>query len=170
VSEKSVVVWLVASRSVVVLGLVLGVEFYPNRTKVMWVHLMVNVALVVIDMQLGNFESNPVHMANDLLAKTESLIQRARALHLPIICTQNNGGKGDPDEYGSEGWKIRPSIAPIKGEVLVQKKTPDAFHETNLDEELKSRQITRIIAVGLQTNTALTRLATEHSHSATMSL
>lgn len=112
---------------------------------------MVNIALLVIDMQLGNFESNPVYMANKLLTKTKSLIQKARASHVPIIYIQNNGRKGDPDEYGSNGWKIHPTIAPIKGEFLIQKKTPDAFHETNLYEELKSRKITHIVIVGLQT-------------------
>ena len=117
----------------------------------MWMYFMVNTALLVIDMQLGNFESNPVYMANDLLTKTKSLIQKARASHVPIIYVQNNGGKGDPDECGSSGWKIHPAIAPIKGEVLIQKKTPDAFHETNLHEELKSRKITHVVVVGLQT-------------------
>jgi nicotinamidase-related amidase len=117
----------------------------------MWVYFMVNAALLVVDMQSGNFESNPVHMANDLLKKTKNLIQKARASHVLVIYIQNNGGKGDPDEYGSDEWKIHPSIAPIKGEVLVQKKTPDAFYKTNLNEELKSRQITHLIVAGLQT-------------------
>ena len=112
---------------------------------------MVNNALLVIDMQLGNFEPNPLHMANELLRRTKSLIQKARASHVPIIYIQNNGRKGDPDEYSSDGWKIHPSIVPIKGEVVVQKKTPDAFHETNLNEELKSRHITHLIILGLQT-------------------
>jgi len=112
---------------------------------------MVNKALLVIDMQLGNFGTNPVQKANELLTKTKSLIQKARTSNVPVIYVQNNGRKGDPDECGSEGWKIHPSIAPIQGEVLIQKKTPDAFHETNLNEELKSRQIAHLIVAGLQT-------------------
>lgn len=35
--------------------------------------------------------------------------------------------------------------------MLIQKHTPDAFHETNLHYELKSRKIKRLVIVGLQT-------------------
>ena len=129
----------------------LGKVLSKENTNVMGSVPLENMALLVIDVQLGNFESNPVHMANDLLIKTKNLIRKARASHVPVIYVQNNGGKGDPDEYRSNGWKIHPSVAPIKGEILVQKKTPDAFYETNLNEELKSRQITHLVIVGLQT-------------------
>jgi len=64
---------------------------------------------------------------------------------------KNNGRSGDPDEYGSAGWKMHPSIAPIEGDVLIQKKTPDAFHETNLRNELESREIRKLVVAGLQT-------------------
>lgn len=113
--------------------------------------MMADVAVLVIDIQLGNFASNPVHKADELLAKTKSLIQKARASRVPIIYIQNNGGKGDPDEYGSEGWKMHPSIAPIEGDVVFQKKTPDSFNGTPLDKELKSKGIRDLVIVGLQT-------------------
>jgi nicotinamidase-related amidase len=112
---------------------------------------MSDVALLVIDMQLGNFTSNPVYKAADLLARTKSLIQKARVSKVPVIYVQNNGGKGDPDEYGTEGWKIHPSIAPTKEDSLVQKKTPDAFHKTNLRETLESRSVRHVVVAGLQT-------------------
>jgi nicotinamidase-related amidase len=112
---------------------------------------MVDVAVLVIDMQSGNFASNPVHKANDLLAKTKSVIQKARASRVPIVYIQNNGGKGDPDEYGSDGWKIHPSIAPMRGDISVRKETPDAFHKTNLFEKLESIGVRNLVVVGLQT-------------------
>ena len=112
---------------------------------------MSEVALLLIDMQLGNFASNPVHKATDLLARTRSLIQKARVSKVPIIYVQNNGGKGDPDEHGTEGWKIHPSVVPMKDDTLVQKETPDAFHRTNLREMLESRSVRKLIVAGLQT-------------------
>jgi len=42
-------------------------------------------------------------------------------------------------------------VAPVEGDVVVQKKTPDAFHETNLHHELESRGIKKLIIAGLQT-------------------
>ncbi len=103
-------------------------------------------------MQVGNFsESNPIYNGNELLAKVKSLIAKGRAAQIPIVYVQNNGGSGDPDEYGTPGWKIHPSITPVEGDVIVQKQTPDAFHRTNLHLELESRRIKKLVIAGLQT-------------------
>jgi nicotinamidase-related amidase len=37
------------------------------------------------------------------------------------------------------------------GDVVVQKQTPDAFHETNLHRELESKGIKKLVIAGLQT-------------------
>jgi len=111
-----------------------------------------NTALLIIDMQVGNFsEPDPVYRGNELLAKVKSLIAKARLAKIPIIYVQNNGGSGDPDAYGTTGWEIHPSTAPVQGDVVVQKGTPDAFHETNLHRELESKGIKKLVIAGLQT-------------------
>ena len=113
---------------------------------------MSDIALLVIDMQVGNFdEPDPIYKGNELLAKVKSLIARARSAQAQIVYVQNNGRSGDPDAYGTPGWEIHPSIQPVEGEVVVQKQTPDAFHETNLHRELNSRGIKKLIIAGLQT-------------------
>jgi nicotinamidase-related amidase len=131
---------------------------------------MVNVAVLVIDMQAGNFGSNPVHKADDLLARTKSLLQKARAARVPVVYVQNCGGKGDPDVYGSDGWKIHPSIAPVKGDIVVRKKTPDAFHKTDLHEKLKLRSVRNLVVVGLQTEYCVDTTVGARFPSGTMSL
>ncbi len=113
---------------------------------------MKDTALLIIDMQVGNFsESDPIYKGDELLAKVKSLITKARSGRIPIVYVQNNGGSGDPDEYGTQGWEIHPSIAPIKGDVIVQKLTPDAFYETNLHHELEVKGIKKLVIAGLQT-------------------
>jgi nicotinamidase-related amidase len=113
---------------------------------------MSDTALLIIDMQVGNFsEPDPVYKGNELLAKVKSLIAKAHSAQTPIIYVQNNGGKGDPDEYGTPGWEIHPMIQPTEGDTVIQKQTPDAFHETSLHNELSSRQINRLVIAGLQT-------------------
>ncbi|MFB0514052.1 MAG: cysteine hydrolase family protein [Candidatus Bathyarchaeia archaeon] len=113
---------------------------------------MSDIALLIIDMQAGNFsEPNPVYKGNELLAKVKSLITKGRSAQIPIIYVQNNGDSGDPDEYGTPGWEIHSLVAPVEGDVVVQKQTPDAFHETNLHHELESRGIKKLIIAGLQT-------------------
>ena len=113
---------------------------------------MSDTALLIIDMQVGNFsEPDPIHKGNELLAKVKSLIARARSAQIPIVHVQNNGESGDPDAYGTPGWEIHPSISPVEGDVVVQKQTPDAFHETNLHRELESIGIKKLVIAGLQT-------------------
>lgn len=109
-------------------------------------------ALLIIDMQVGNFsEPDPIWKGNELLLKIKNLIIKARSAQIPIVFVQNMGGKGDPDEYGTPGWEIHPSIAPIEGDIVVQKQTPDSFHETNLYRQLGSKEIKKLIIGGLQT-------------------
>jgi len=113
---------------------------------------MGDTALLIIDMQVGNFSKpDPIYKGNELLINVKSLIARARSAQIPIYYVQNNGSTGDPDAYGTPGWEIHPSIAPVKGDVVVQKQTPDAFHETNLHHELESRGIKKLVIAGLQT-------------------
>ena len=113
---------------------------------------MSETALLIIDMQAGNFSGqNPIYKGNELLTRVKSLLNKARTAHMLIVYVQNNGGSGDPDEYGTSGWEIHPSISPVKEDVVIQKKTPDAFHETNLNSELESRRIKKLVIAGLQT-------------------
>ena len=113
---------------------------------------MSDTSLIIIDMQLGNFlEPNPVYEGSKLLLKVESLITKARSTQIPIIYIQHKGRSGDPDEYGTQGYEIHPSIKPVKGDVVVQKQTPDAFHGTNLRHELDIREIKKLVITGLQT-------------------
>jgi nicotinamidase-related amidase len=109
--------------------------------------------LLVLDVQVGNLsEPDPAYEAGDLLARISDLIVRARAAQVPIIYVQNSGGKGDPDEPGTPGWQIHPAIAPIEGDVVIQKRTPDSFYETHLERELESKGIGELIIAGIQTD------------------
>lgn len=109
-------------------------------------------ALIVLDAQVNMFdEAFPVYGAPALLERISGLIAQAHASRIPIIYVQNAGGLGDPDEPGTPGWHIHPQIAPTVGDVVIQKSTPDAFHETNLQGELKARGVSEVILAGMQT-------------------
>lgn len=114
---------------------------------------MSNHALIILDMQLGNFVDPhyPIFKGEVLISQIKSLLIKIRATQIPVIYVQHNGGKGDPDEPGTSGWEIHPSITPRKRDLIVQKSTPDAFHNTSLKSELGSREIKKIIIAGLQT-------------------
>jgi nicotinamidase-related amidase len=110
-------------------------------------------ALVVIDVQAGMFaEPDPVFGGAKLLERLRALIVRARATDMPVVYIQHGSERDDhPLKIGGEGWRIHPAIAPEPGELVVGKRTPDAFHETSLDAELRARGIRGLILTGIQT-------------------
>lgn len=112
-----------------------------------------NTALLVIDVQVGMFEGpeGPVHGAERLLEKIGTLIHKAREAGTPIVYVQHCEDQGEPLEKGTPGWEIHPDIAPLLGETVVEKRTPDSFHETTLREALDAKGISRLIVSGLQT-------------------
>jgi nicotinamidase-related amidase len=113
---------------------------------------MVNTALLIIDMQLGNFQGkDSVYAGEKLLSNVQRLIGRARGEGVPIFYVQNKGGKGDPDEIGTPGWEIHPTILPKEGDAVIKKETPDAFHKTSLHQKLRSKGIDMLVVAGLQT-------------------
>ncbi|MFX0013400.1 MAG: cysteine hydrolase family protein [Promethearchaeota archaeon] len=110
------------------------------------------VALIIIDLQVGNFVGSPPIFQGDLLLENaKKILNKARKMGHKVIYIQNMGEKGDPDESGSEGWEIHPKVRPNHKEPVLQKTTPDSFHQTNLDELLKSMNVKKVIVIGLQT-------------------
>lgn len=108
--------------------------------------------LLIIDLQACNFaESEPVYAGDQLLATIRRLSARARAAGITVVYVQHCGPEGAIDEWGTPGWEIHPALAPQQGDVVIQKRHPDAFQDTDLQRELASRGIERLILTGIQT-------------------
>lgn len=108
-------------------------------------------ALLIIDAQIGLVDLMPAEVQTSVLPKIKALLSRARVSRIPVIYIQHDGGKGHPLETHTKGWEIHPSIAPADGEKIIRKKESDSFFETNLQEELRKRGITRLIVAGAMT-------------------
>ena len=106
-------------------------------------------ALVVIDAQIGVVGEAYHH--DEVLDNINLLLDRARTSGTPVIYVQHNGPKGDELEPGAPKWPLHPAIAPRDGEPVVQKESPDAFHETRLQAELEARGIKHLVITGGQT-------------------
>ena len=68
-----------------------------------------------------------------------------------MVHVQHTDGPGHPLEKGTDGWPIHPRVAPLEGEPVIEKETPDSFLNTTLQEELESRGIEFLVLAGMQT-------------------
>jgi len=109
-------------------------------------------ALLVLDVQVNMFGPEfHVVDGDQVLAVIGTLAERARAADAPVIYVRNDGGIGEPDERGTPGWEIHPQIAPLDGDVVIDKSGPDAFERTDLRQVLHSHGIGALTIVGMQT-------------------
>ncbi|MDH5162287.1 cysteine hydrolase family protein [Heyndrickxia oleronia] len=110
---------------------------------------MKKTALLIIDVQNAMFDdSNPIYDGEQLLNNIQYLLYQARSSSIPIFYVQHND-----EEFitGTPSWEIHPSIAPKKGEIIIQKQRPDSFHHTELHKMLQARQIDDLVIAGNQT-------------------
>ena len=108
-------------------------------------------ALLVIDVQVNMFEAaHPVAAADPLLQRVRMLVTRARTAGAPVVFVRNCGGPEDPDQHGSPGWELHPSLSPAPGERVLDKTTCDTFASTPLGEELDALGVRRVVIAGLQ--------------------
>jgi nicotinamidase-related amidase len=112
------------------------------------------MAFVVIDLQSGMFNGEriaPLDAGEALLERTQTLLRMVRRAGMRVIYVRHAGPAGHLLEQGTSNWQIHPSIAPLPGDTIIDKRTPDAFHETTLMAEILSSGIHRLVVVGAQT-------------------
>lgn len=111
-----------------------------------------NTVLLVVDVQLGMFEDfGPLYRGEEVLSTIRSLSAEARAAEVPVIYIQHCGDKGQSLDPATAGWRIHPELTPASSDVVIQKRTPDSFKNTDLRHELEDRAIKRLVVTGLQT-------------------
>jgi nicotinamidase-related amidase len=110
--------------------------------------------LLVIDLQVGMFNGErfaPIHAGDRLLSNTQTALGWARRSGIRVIYVRHGGPAGHLLERGTQNWCIHPAIASQDGEMVIDKRTPDAFHETSLMQHPSMEGINRLIVTGAQT-------------------
>ncbi len=109
-----------------------------------------NAALLVVDVQNGVVAG--AHEREAVVANVGSLVEKARAEHIPVIWVQHSD---DGLAKGSDEWRIVPELSPDEAEPLVQKNYGDAFEDTDLETVLSGLRVGRLVVVGAQTDACI---------------
>jgi nicotinamidase-related amidase len=110
-------------------------------------------ALIMIDCQntyrQGIMQLTGVEAA---ILEAQKLLKLARQLNIPVIHIQHDAGEGTPYDVHAKIGAISDEVAPENDEVVITKNYPNAFHNTCLNEVLKSQGINKIILAGFMTH------------------
>lgn len=108
--------------------------------------------LLIIDVQVGAFDGIKIPSLVDgdlVLDNIKIMIDYCRMNSWPIIYIQDCGDVGGAFEEGTAHWQIHPKITPSEDDIIIKKRSSNAFEETNLLEVLKSQSITELVVCGL---------------------
>lgn len=109
-------------------------------------------ALIVLDVLTGIFElSRPLHEAEGFLSVVETLLGAARERRWLVAHLHHQGPAGSPFEPNKASAAIHPRVAPLEGEVVVHKRHPDGFHDSELEQVLRSHGVSEVAVCGFAT-------------------
>jgi len=110
-------------------------------------------ALVMIDCQ-NTYREGVMRLdgVEEALRAAARLLARARTAGIPIFHIMHDGGAGSPYDVHAEIGQISREVAPLPGEPVIVKSFPNAFVQTDLDEQL--RQVSRrdLVLTGFMTH------------------
>jgi len=107
---------------------------------------------MIVDVQQGMFAASPpLHRGEEIVRRIAGLLARARAERRPVVHVQHDGGPGHVLAKGSAGWPHHPLVAPVPGEIMVEKRHSGAFHDTDLHRRLSDAGIDRLVIAVMQT-------------------
>jgi nicotinamidase-related amidase len=121
-------------------------------------------ALVLIDLQNGVVGLPLAHPVANVLANAAKLVAAFRKAGLPVVIVNVNPTgaawtkvRKDANPTGGAAFKedwldIVPEIVTQNSDIFITKHTWGAFYETELDNELKKKNITGIVIAGISTS------------------
>ena len=106
-----------------------------------------NTALLVIDVQNGVVAGTP--RRDEVIANINTLVDKARTEDVPVIWVQHSD---DEMPEGSDGWQYVDELQRTESEPVVHKHFGDSFEDTDLEAQLASRGVGRLVVAGAQTD------------------
>jgi len=109
-----------------------------------------HTAVVVIDVQ--NDVVAGAHRRDEVVANIAALVDRARSEAVPVIWVQHSS---DDLVSGTDGWAYVPELERDETEAIIHKRYGDSFEDTELEAELASRGVGRVVIAGAQTDACI---------------
>jgi nicotinamidase-related amidase len=113
-------------------------------------------ALVIVDIQNDYFPggAHPLVGPEAAAAAARKVLDASRDRGEAVVHVQHVWDAADASfmRPGTEGVEIHESVAPHEGEPVVQKAHPNAFLDTTLEQELRSRGIDQLVVCGMMTS------------------
>src|SRR3954469_273399 len=109
-----------------------------------------NTALLVVDVQRQVVAD--AWDRDGVIARITTLVDKARAEHVPVIWVQHSD---DDMPRDSEGWQYVPELTLDDTEPVVHKRYGDSFEDTDLESLLAERQVGRLVVTGAQTDACI---------------
>ncbi len=109
-----------------------------------------NTALLIIDVQRDVVAN--AHDVEPVVANINTLVDKARSEHVPVIWVQH---ADDGLPKGTEGWEYVAELTPRSDEPIVHKSYGDSFEETDLESLLAERKVGRLVVTGAQTDACI---------------
>ena len=143
--------------------------------------LDINTALIVIDLQKGIASGNFIHPIGEVISRTRALLDAFRAKNLPVVLVNVAGRASGRTEQGSrssmsfsEGWTdLLLELNRQPTDLAVTKRSWGAFATTDLERQLKAREVTQVVVTGVATSggvEATARQAYEQGFNVTLAL
>jgi nicotinamidase-related amidase len=141
-----------------------GTAYPPARLR--------DACLVLIDMQ-NEYCSGPVAAADadSAIDAARQLLSAARSCGAPVFHVVHKGRPGMLFDRAAERGQIIPVLAPLPGEVVIEKPFPNSFAGTDLHDRLSAIGRKNLILAGFATHMCISstaRAAVEHGYRATV--
>ena len=124
-------------------------------------------AVLVIDVQQGLCEGDGRAWDSDaVIARINAVTHRARAAGVPVLFIQHESGPGYL-EHGTRAWELAKGLQAPSEDARVRKTTPDSFLHTDLQERLRTLDVSELVVCGMHSEFCVdttTRSAAAHGY------
>lgn len=104
-------------------------------------------AVLIVDVQTKIFDTEPrPYEADEVIEKINHVTKKARSANIPVIFIQHE--IAGHIEHNSHDWKLQSQLLVKDSDIRIRKTIGDSFLNTDLDEKLKSLDISQLIICG----------------------